>query len=226
VARKSHWKCHSGARTIKEGYIIMPKAIPKILQRILLVIGLLALLVLIIELGISIAATMHGNTPKRVIHTTAGPYALTVNLYDYPANAGFTLPFSIQAQPSQSLTYSVFSIPTGDIHATPVRASIGPDASHQGSIQGDAEITVQGPWALRITVNGPSGQGTVDVPIVATAPPAIPNWLGWFIGSIPLVILILFLVLQGRGRKNTPVVTTPTDEQSVESPNQQESSVP
>jgi len=203
----------------------MSTTIPKLFQRILLVIGLLALIVLIIELGISISATTHGNTPKRVIHTTAGPYALTVNLYDYPANAGFTLPFSIQAQSAQSLTYSVFSIPTGDIPATPVRASIGPDASHMGGIQGDAEITVQGPWVLRITVNGSAGQGTVDVPIVATAPPAIPNWLGWFIGSIPLIILILFLVLQGRGRQKTPIVTTLTNGQTVEAQDQQESSV-
>lgn len=193
----------------------MPHAIPKLLQRILLVIGLLALVVLIIELGISIAATMHGSTPKRVIHTMAGPYALTVNLYDYPANAGFTLPFSIQAQPAQSLTYSVFSIPTGPISATQVRASIGPDANHPGGIQGDAEITVQGPWVLRITVNGPSGQGIANVPIVATAPPAIPLWLGWFIGSIPLIILILFLVMQGRGRKKTPTTTPPEVEQPV-----------
>jgi hypothetical protein len=178
----------------------MPKTFQKILQRTLLVIGILALLTLIIELVLSIAATTHGNTPKRVVHVMAGPYALTVNLYDYPANAGFALPFSIQAQ---QLTYSVFSIPMGNISATPVRASIGSDAQHPGSIQGDAEITVRGPWVLRITVNGQSGSGTVDVPIEATAPPAVPNWLGWFIGSIPLANLLLFLMLQKRGRKNT-----------------------
>jgi hypothetical protein len=181
----------------------MPKTFQKILQRTLLVIGILALLTLIIELVLSIAATTHGNTPKRVVHVMAGPYALTVNLYDYPANAGFALPFSIQAQPAQPLTYSVFSVPMGNISATPVRASISPDAQHPGSIQGDAEITVRGPWVLRITVNGRSGSDTVDVPIEATAPPAVPNWLGWFIGSIPPAILLLFLVLQRRERKNT-----------------------
>ena len=200
----------------------MSITMPKLLQRILLVIGVLALVVLIIELVISIASTTHGNTPKRVVHVMDGPYALTVNLYDYPANAGFTLPFSIQAQPAEQITYSVFSIPTGDIPATPVRASIGPDANHVGGIQGDAEITVQGPWVLRIAVQGSAGSGTVDVPIVATAPPAIPLWLGWFIGAIPLIILILFLVMQGRGRKHTPVTPTttpPTIEQPVDATN-------
>ncbi len=199
----------------------MQTSIPKLLQRILLVIGLLALVVLIIELVISIASTTHGNTPKRVIHVQDGPYALTVNLYDYPANAGFTLPFSIQAQPAQQITYSVFSVPTGDIPATPVRASIGPDAHHMGGIQGDAEITVQGPWVLRIAVHGAAGSGTVDVPIVATAPPAIPLWLGWFIGVIPLIILLLFLVMHGRGRKHMLITpkTPPTIEQPVDETN-------
>ncbi len=195
----------------------MSKTFPKVLQRIMLVIGVLALLTLIIELVISIAATTHGSTPKRVVHVMAGPYALTVNLYDYPANAGFTLPFSIQAQPAQKLTYSVFSVPRGTISATSVRASISEDTQHPGSIQGAAEITVRGPWVLLITVSGQSGSGTVEVPIEATAPPAIPNWLGWFIGSIPLIILLLFLVLQNRGRKNIPdVVETATVEAKSE----------
>lgn len=182
----------------------MPKTVQNVLQRILLAIGILALLVLIVELTLSIAATTHGSTPKRVVHAVAGPYALTVNLYDYPANAGFALPFSIQAQPPQQLTYKVFSVPVGDLHATPVRASFSSNAP--GSIQGDAEITVRGPWLLEITVNGRSGSGTVDVPIQATAPPAIPNWLGWFIGAVPIAILLLFLILQGRGRRKAPEV--------------------
>jgi hypothetical protein len=196
----------------------MSKALPKLLQRVLLVVGLLALAVLLIELWISISATTHGNTPKRVIHTMAGPYALTVNFYDYPANAGFTLPFSVQAQSAEQLTYSVFSVPTGPIPATSVRASIGPDANHLGAIQGDAEVTVKGPWLLRITVNGPSGQGIANVPFTATAPPAIPSWLGWFIGSIPILILLLFLVMQGWGRKTQVVPKNTVSEPTVETP--------
>ncbi len=204
----------------------MSKAVSKTLQRILLIIGILALATLIVELVLSIAATTHGNTPKRVVHVMAGPYALTVDLYDYPANAGFTLPFSIQAQPAQQLIYSVFSVPTGTIPATPVRASISPEAQHPGSIQGDAEITVRGPWILRITVNGSSGSYTTTVPIEATAPPAIPNWLGWFIGSIPLIILLLFLILQRRGRRNPSDRTPVVDEQTVEAQKLQKSSIP
>jgi hypothetical protein len=67
-------------------------------------------------------------------------------------------------------------------------------------VQGDAEITVQGTWWLVIVVTGSAGQGEATVPIVATAPPAIPTWLGWLIGGIPLYALLAFLLTQ-RGRK-------------------------
>jgi len=63
-------------------------------------------------------------------------------------------------------------------------------------VQGAAEIPVQGLWHLQITVDGASGRGEADVPITATAPPAIPGWLGWTIGFVPLAGLLLFLLMQ------------------------------
>jgi hypothetical protein len=178
----------------------------KVLQRMLLVIGIVALIALVVEIGLSIAATTHGNTPKRVVHVMAGPYALNVSLYDDPANAGFALPFAIApTQPGNGhLSFNVSSIPGVGVHATPVRASIGADPNVHDGIQGDAEITVQGPWVLHIVVNGTAGQGIVDVPITAIAPPAIPGWLGWSIGAIPLLGLLVFLLMQP-GRKKVQV---------------------
>jgi hypothetical protein len=175
----------------------------KVLQRMLLVVGIVALIALVMEIGLSIAATTHGSMPKRVVHVMAGPYALMVSLYDYPANAGFALPFAIAPQEpgNEHLSFNVSSIPGKEVSATPVRASIGADPNVPGGIQGDAEITVQGPWVLHIVVDGAAGQGTVDVPITATAPPAIPGWLGWSIGAIPLVGLLVFLLMQPGRRK-------------------------
>ena len=181
----------------------------KVLQRVLLVAGIVALIALVVEIGLSVAATTHGSTPKRVVHVIAGPYALKVSLYDDPANAGFTLPFAIAPQEPVNghLSFNVSSIPGKDVQATPVRASIGADPNVPNGIQGDAEITVQGPWVLHIVINGVAGQGVVDVPITATAPPAIPGWLGWSIGAIPLLGLLVFLLLQpGRRRVESQVV--------------------
>jgi hypothetical protein len=53
---------------------------------------------------------------------------------------------------------------------------------------------------LHIAINGSAGPGEVEVPIVAVAPPAIPDWTGWLIGLIPLYGVLAFLLMQ-RGRK-------------------------
>lgn len=178
---------------------------PNVFQRLLLVLGVLALLALLVELGLTVAATMHSNTPSRVVQVKAGSYPLTVSLYKDPANAGFALPFAIAPNgvTHDALTYDVFSIPGDGVSATPVHASFGTDPNTHG-IQGSAEITVQGAWSLEIHVSGPNGSSVVAVPITATAPPAIPGWLGWLIGFIPLYGLLIFLFMQ-RGKKRVDV---------------------
>ncbi len=155
------------------------------------------------EIIYSIAATTHGSTPACVVQVQAGPNPLTVSLYTYPAHASYALPFAIAPQQSlrSKLTYTVTSIPDpSDVPATPVRASLSPDPNVPGGVQGAAEITVQGTWALDIVVTGSAGQGEALVPITATTPPAIPTWLGWVIGGILLYGLLVFLLVQ-RGRK-------------------------
>ncbi len=168
-------------------------------QFLLLAFGVIALIAVGGEIAYSIAATTHGSTPARVVQVQAGPYPLTVSLYTYPAHASYALPFAIAPQHpvSGTLTYDITSVPDPfDVPATPVRASFSPDPGVRNGIQGDAEITVQGKWMLEITVTGNAGQGEVSIPIVATAPAAIPLWLGWVIGSVPLIGLLVFLIVQ------------------------------
>ena len=169
-----------------------------VLQRVLLIVGVVGLLVVLIDLGISIAATYPSATPARVDHVTAGPYHLTVNLYTNPANAGYALAFAVA--PTQavdgSLTYQTSSLPGRGVDATPIRATFHTDPNVRNGIQGAAEITVKGPWTLHITVNGSAGQGVADIPITAVALPAIPVWLGWTLGFIPFYVLCVFFLMQ------------------------------
>jgi hypothetical protein len=184
-------------------------------QFLLLAVGVIMLLAVGGEIIYSIAATTHGSTPARVVQVQAGPYPLTVSLFTYPAHASYALPFAIAPQQAsgRNLTYEVSSIPDpSDVPATPVRASLSPDPHVPGGVQGAAEITVQGKWALDIVVTGSDGRGEAFVPIIATAPPAIPSWLGWTIGYIPLYALLVFLLLQRsyktrREQKNARLAT-------------------
>ena len=168
----------------------------KILQRVLLVAGIIALIALLVDIAFSIAATIPGTTPVKVVHVQAGPYPLTVNLYKDPANAGYAVPFSITS--TQLLTYTVESDPGSNVDATSIKALLSSNTNTQNITQGTAEMTVQGTWMLHIVAQGPQGQGTADIPIQAVAPAAIPMWLGWLIGGIPLGCLIVFLLLQSR----------------------------
>src|SRR5260370_27097529 len=130
-------------------------------QFLLLACGVIALLAVGGEILYSIAATTHGSTPVRVVQVQAGPYPLTVSLYTYPAHASYALPFAIAPHRSISgaLTYDVISIPDeSDAPATPVRASLSPDPNVRNVVQGAAEITVQGKWALDLVVTGTAGQ--------------------------------------------------------------------
>ena len=175
------------------------------LQRMLLIVGVVGLLVVLIDLGISIAATFPGTTPARIDHVTAGPYHLTVDFYTNPANAGYALAFAVA--PTQavagSLTYPASSLPGTGVAAPPVRATFHADSNVRNGIQGAAEITVKGPWTLQVKVNGPAGPGGANVPITAVALPSIPVWLGWFIGFVPFYVACVFFVMQMSGDKKT-----------------------
>ena len=175
----------------------------KFLQRFLLISGIIALIILLVEIGLAVAATMHGSDPVRVVKTNAGPYPLTVNFYKYPANAGFALPFSISTPASSgTVTYRVSSVPGQGVSATPVHATL---TNGGQTAQGSAEIPVQGPWTLEITANGPAGTAVTQIPIEATAPPAVPGWFGWLIGLIPIYGLLIFLLLlSGQKKASTP----------------------
>ena len=183
-----------------------------VLQRMLLMIGVVGLAVVLVDLVISIAATFPGTTPARVDQVTAGPYHLTVSLYTNPANAGYALAFAVA--PTQavdgSLTYQTSSLPGQGVDATPIRATFHADPNVRNGIQGAAEITVKGPWTLQVTVNGAAGQGVANIPITAVALPPIPVWLGWTIGFVPFYVLCVFFVMQlSRDKKTEQTGTEP-----------------
>jgi len=170
----------------------------KMLQRILLVLGVLALLGVLLEIGVALAATLPNGTPARVVQVQAGPYPLKVSLYKDPANAGYALPFAIAPEQARTgtLQFAVSSLPGHGVDATPIQGSFSQDAT--GGIQGVVEITVRGTWNLHIVVDGPAGQGVADVPVQAIAPLTFPDWSGWLIGLAPLVGLLVFALLQCR----------------------------
>jgi hypothetical protein len=107
-----------------------------------------------------------------------------------------------------ALTYHIDSLPGQGVDATPVRATFQTDPNVRNGVQGAAEITVKGPWALQVAVDGPAGPGVARIPITATALPAVPVWLGWIIGFVPVYVLYVFFMMHlSRNRKPRPMET-------------------
>jgi hypothetical protein len=171
-------------------------------QQALLAAGAGALIVVLVAIGLQIAATFRTGAPARVVETTAGPYALRVSLYHDPAQAGYALPFAIAPRTpvAGKLSYTVQSVPGDGVDATPVNAGMSPDPSVPNGVVGTVEVTVRGPWSLHIIVDGPAGQGVADVPITAEVPAVLPTWIAWPLGLIPAIGITWFLFAQRRIR--------------------------
>ena len=144
-------------------------------------------------------AEAHDFPPLKSLNIRIGPYPVTVNYYGEP-RGGQALSFSIVPEIGESFptSYKVTAIPGTLVEAVPVKALLAPDYDHPNSIQGTVNLPVSGQWLLYVEVEGPLGPSFEDVPILAGAPPAIPEWLGWMIGLIPAWSLIGFILWQAQ----------------------------
>lgn len=172
-------------------------------KAIQLVLCLLAVASLIVTgvafYQIVLASTIHG-APVKFIDATAGPYSIKLALYNDPINAGDAIPFNIAVAPGTQgpLTYSVTASPGSGVPGSLAQGDVSPQQSTQYGVPGSITFVTRGPWTLNIVIHGPAGQGTAAIPITAVAPPAMPAWLAWNIGLLPVYGLLIFWVVQTR----------------------------
>jgi hypothetical protein len=148
---------------------------------------------------IVLASTIHG-APVRFIEAEAGPYPLKLALYSNPINAGDVLPFNIAVAPGTRgpLTYQVTASPAPGVPGSLAQGDVNAQQSTSYGVSGSITLVTRGQWTLHIVISGPAGQGEAAIPLTAVALPAMPGWLAWNIGLLPLYGLLLFWVLQSR----------------------------
>jgi hypothetical protein len=167
------------------------------------VLGLFAVGALIVTgaafYQIVLASTIHG-APVRFIDAQAGPYSLKLALYSDSIQAGDVIPFNIAVAPGTQgpLTYQVTASPGPDVPASLAQGDVNAQQSTPYGVPGSITLVTRGDWTLHIVVSGSAGQGEAAIPLTAVAPPAIPAWLAWTIGLLPLYGLLLFWVVQSR----------------------------
>ena len=150
-------------------------------------------------------AHAQSSDPLRTFSARLGPYPVEVEYYNTPSG-GQALSFRVvpknrEAAPS---SYAVTAVPDTTLDAIPVKATLAPDKDGSGAVRGTVNLPVSGQWLLLIDADGPLGKGSGSAPVLASAPPAIPLWLGWLIGLTP-VWAILVIVASRAPRRGKQV---------------------
>ncbi len=158
----------------------------------------LALLVICTALlALPTAPVIAHEDAARTGELSAGPYLLSVQLYDDPVQVGQPLEVTVRSLPGgptlEDATVTVTGVPGLGTDATQTREiAMQPETAEPGSYAGEVSFPVRGAWDVRIRVSGPAGEGTASLPVTVAVPGAIPVWLGWLVGLSPLVGLVWF----------------------------------
>jgi hypothetical protein len=151
----------------------------------------------------------HGEQPRQTWEVQAGPYTLEVELYADPV-VGQPLPIRIiplftpgESLPSD-LNIGVELVPGLGTNATPIRAEVRPDPDNPAAFVTEPVPPVVGAWVIQITASGPQGEGAGSVPVTVAGPNAMPAWVAWLIGLVPLLGVALFAWWQWRWMKGRP----------------------
>jgi hypothetical protein len=172
----------------------------KAIQLVLCLFAIFALVVTGVAFyQIVLASTIHG-APVRFIDAEAGPYSLKLALYNDPITAGDVLPFTIAIASGarEPLTYQVTASPGPGVSAVLAQGDVNAQQNTPYGVPGSITLVTRGPWTLHLVINGPAGRGEAAIPLTAVTFPAMPPWLAWNIGLLPLYGLLLFWAVQAR----------------------------
>ena len=152
-------------------------------------------------LFLAMVFTAAGSSPLATQTARIGPYRLLLSFYSL-ARTGQQLNMTIQSATSgESLRFSQAVLNPGPgTDATPVGVALSPDSDTPGAYDVNVTPPVRGTWLLHLTVSGPIGSFTGDIPMNVLSPPVMPTWLGWLIGLSPASLLLAFIFMQVRWR--------------------------
>lgn len=157
----------------------------------------IALSLLILTSGVAQAS----NGPAFTRTLAVGSYIVQVNLYQYPPITDQAVNVTVVPQESTlRLTGHLDMLPGLGTDAVPLHSPLLP-LNATNTLTGSIRMPVRGAWQIGVQLNGPRGTGKATFPIVVSAPGAIPIWLGWLIGSLPLLFLAWLIWHQQRYRQ-------------------------
>jgi hypothetical protein len=131
---------------------------------------------------------------EQITHTYAGSYAIEVQMSQSAPQAD--QPFTVLVLPQERRLHLSGQIVEMPVNGTDAANVSIPLVSQKNVLKGTLHIPVRGFWHLVLQVNGPRGSGSATIPVVVTAPGAMPIWLAWSIGSLPALGLLWWIIRQ------------------------------
>ena len=153
-------------------------------SRTILLFPLLMVLFLLI---MPITALASGNKPARSETLIAGPYTIVVGLSDNPPIVAQNFTLTISSHETTLLSGTLTAQPGPGTDAIPAHAALVSDNGNAHVLIGTLHLVVRGAWEIVIDINGTKGHGSASIDVTVTAPNAMPPWLGWMIGLLPLL---------------------------------------
>lgn len=162
----------------------------------------ISLALLLIGLFLPLTASAHNASPLHTDTITAGTYTLTVAYFSWPVRAEqdaqvLITPVDSHYQ-SRELGLGVILNPPAAGGGRSVTEAVQPDPDTKNGYAVDIRPAYIGDWSLLLNVHGPQGDDGAVITLPVAGPPAIPEWLGWAVGFIPLFGLLGFAVSEGR----------------------------
>ncbi len=146
-------------------------------------------------------SALAGSKPAHSETLIAGPYIIDASLSQDPPLTD--QPFEITITPHNSdiqLSGLAVAQPGLGTDATNLQTKLTPVAGTHDAIGGWIHIPVRGAWQLVFQLNGPQGQSSASMAVTVAAPGAMPVWLAWMIGVIPLIFIAWWIYQQHRYR--------------------------
>ncbi len=154
----------------------------------------LALSVLVLTAGTS--------SPLQTQIASVGPYRVLLSFYSLPRVAQELQMTVGPDTPGETLRFPQALLKPGPgTDANVIRAAISPTGDQVDVYNVNVTPPARGTWLLNLTVSGSQGTYNASISMNVQGPPAIPTWLGWTIGMLPIPFILAFIWMQVRWRR-------------------------
>jgi hypothetical protein len=172
----------------------------------IVLLALISLLLALIAMFVFPSGSAKASVPARSVTSVAGRYIIDVQFSQDPPYVDQSLMVTvIPHDHSLKLSGEIITSPGLGTDAMPLHYALLATSDASGRLQGSIRMPVRGAWNIEVHLQGQNGAGVAIIPTTVGSPGAMPFWLAWLIGSLPLIFIIYWIGHQHFYRRNVLV---------------------